>query len=98
MTGIIYKFPYDACRRVHSRKPRKSRNGTPEQRAAKAAAITKAPADGLASYVKAPSEMRHPEIVREIEAMDPTYRLHFLFLLKRQVKKDDATRQIGVES
>ena len=34
----IVKFPYDACRRVHSKKPRRSKNGTPEERAAKAAA------------------------------------------------------------
>jgi hypothetical protein len=34
----IFKFPYDACRRVHSRKPRRSKNGTPDERAAKAAA------------------------------------------------------------
>ena len=35
----IFKFPYDACRRVHSKKPRRSKNGTPEERAAKAAAF-----------------------------------------------------------
>jgi len=35
----IFKFPYDACRRVHSQKPRRSKNGTPEERAAKAAAL-----------------------------------------------------------
>jgi hypothetical protein len=34
----IVRFPYSASRRVHSRKPRKSHNGTPEERAAKAAA------------------------------------------------------------
>jgi len=33
----VVKFPYNACRRVHSRKPRISKNGTPEERAAKAA-------------------------------------------------------------
>jgi hypothetical protein len=33
----IFKFPYDASRRVHSRKPRRSKNGTPEERAARAA-------------------------------------------------------------
>jgi hypothetical protein len=37
MSENIIKFPYDACRRVHSRKPRRSKNGTPEERAAKAA-------------------------------------------------------------
>ena len=38
----IFKFPYDACRRVHSKKPRRSKNGTPEERAAKAAKPTNA--------------------------------------------------------
>jgi hypothetical protein len=38
MDSNIVKFPYDVSRRVHSRKPRKSHNGTPEERAAKAAA------------------------------------------------------------
>jgi hypothetical protein len=33
----IVKFPYSACRRVHSRRQRRSINGTPEERAAKAA-------------------------------------------------------------
>src|SRR6266849_10262895 len=35
MTNVV-KFPYTASRRVHSRKPRISKNGTPEERAAKA--------------------------------------------------------------
>jgi hypothetical protein len=35
----VVKFPYNACRAVHSRKPRRSKNRTPEERAAKAAAI-----------------------------------------------------------
>lgn len=51
----IIKFPYDACRRVHSRKPRRSKNGTPEERAAKAAAAAPytAPADVVAiSHVR----------------------------------------------
>jgi hypothetical protein len=33
----VVKFPYNACRRLHSRRPRRSKNGTPEERAAKAA-------------------------------------------------------------
>jgi hypothetical protein len=41
----IFKFPYDASRRVHSRKPRRSKNGTPEDRAAKAAALETTSAD-----------------------------------------------------
>jgi hypothetical protein len=36
MTATIFKFPYDASRRVYSRRPRASKNGTPEERAAKA--------------------------------------------------------------
>jgi hypothetical protein len=36
----IVKFPYDACRRIHSRKPRRSKNGTSEERAAKAGPAT----------------------------------------------------------
>jgi hypothetical protein len=34
----VVKFPYSACRRVHSRRPRISRNGNPEEPAAKAGA------------------------------------------------------------
>jgi hypothetical protein len=33
MTATIFKFPYDASRRVYSRRPRVSKNGTPEERA-----------------------------------------------------------------
>jgi hypothetical protein len=43
MSNIV-KFPYNACRRVHSMKPRRSKNGTPEERMAKAGPL-KAPAD-----------------------------------------------------
>jgi hypothetical protein len=43
----VIKFPYDASRRIHSRKPRRSKNGTPEERAARAAAegATRMPAE-----------------------------------------------------
>jgi hypothetical protein len=41
----VVKFPYSASRRVHSKKPRKSKNGTPEERAAKVAATETSPAD-----------------------------------------------------
>jgi hypothetical protein len=34
---MIVKFPYCPSRRVMSRRPRRSKNGTPEERAAKAA-------------------------------------------------------------
>jgi hypothetical protein len=37
MTEVV-KFPYSASRRIAARRPRRSKNGTPEERAAKAAA------------------------------------------------------------
>lgn len=40
MESNVVQFPYSASRRAHSRKPRKSKNGTPEERAARAAAAT----------------------------------------------------------
>ena len=45
MSENVIKFPYDACRLVHSKKPRRSKNGTPEERAAKAAALFPTSAD-----------------------------------------------------
>jgi hypothetical protein len=45
MSNNVVKFPYDASRRMHSRKPRRSKNGTPEERATKAAALLPTPAD-----------------------------------------------------
>jgi hypothetical protein len=43
MSAEIIRLPYSVTRAAHSRKPRRSKIGTPEERAAKAAAI--APAD-----------------------------------------------------
>jgi hypothetical protein len=51
MTGIIYKFPYSVARRAYSRMGRVSKNGTPEERAAKAAAVLPDPAS-LANVVQ----------------------------------------------
>lgn len=42
--NAVLEFPYDASRRLHSRKPRRSKNGTPAERAAKAAAQAGTPA------------------------------------------------------
>jgi len=39
MDSNIVKFPFTASRRAFARKPRWSKNGTPEERAAKAAAM-----------------------------------------------------------
>ena len=40
----VVKFPYSASRRVYSMQPRRSKNGTPEERAAKATAALPPPA------------------------------------------------------
>jgi hypothetical protein len=45
MSCEIFKFPYSASRRVYSKQSRRSKNGTPEERAAKAAALEATPAD-----------------------------------------------------
>jgi hypothetical protein len=44
----IVKFPYSACRRLHSRRPRTSKNGTPEERTAKVAQEMTVPAADIA--------------------------------------------------
>ncbi|MFZ1173564.1 MAG: hypothetical protein WAO01_20470 [Bradyrhizobium sp.] len=44
----VVKFPYSASRRVYSKQPRRSKNGTPEERAAKAAAALPPSADIVA--------------------------------------------------
>jgi hypothetical protein len=44
MSAEIIRLPYSVTRAAHSRKPRRSKNGTPEERAAKAAMETP-PAD-----------------------------------------------------
>jgi len=51
MTGIICKFPYNVSRRVYSRMGRVSKNGAPEERAAKAATTRPDPAS-LANVVQ----------------------------------------------
>jgi hypothetical protein len=45
MSNNVVRFPYSASRRVHSQKPRRSKNGTPEERAARAAALFPTSAD-----------------------------------------------------
>jgi hypothetical protein len=69
----IFKFPYDTSRRVHSRKPRRSKNGTPEERAAKEAAI-KRPAgavidlSGRSGRPAKECDCSYPEFLRSFRA------------------------------
>ena len=68
MSDVI-KFPYDACRRAHSRKPRRSKNGTPEERAAKAATLETTPADVVSmSHIRAQA---HSEVDRRKLRVSP---------------------------
>jgi hypothetical protein len=41
---MLVKFPYSASRRLFARRPRRSKNGSPEERAAKVAEGKPAPA------------------------------------------------------
>jgi hypothetical protein len=66
MDSNIFKFPYDVSRRVHSRKPRRSKNGTPEERStkeAKSAAAAQPPAN-----VTQPPRPRAAMLDREFRA------------------------------
>jgi hypothetical protein len=64
----VVKFPYEASRRIHSRKLRRSEKGTPEERAAKAAAEA---AERVAAPVVPLSRASHlpvrPQPVDEID-------------------------------
>jgi hypothetical protein len=62
MDSNIVKFPFAVSRRAFARKPRTSMNGTPEERAAKAAALEATPADVVSmSRVRAQA---HSEVDR----------------------------------
>jgi hypothetical protein len=50
---MLVKFPYSASRRLFARRPRRSKNGTPEERAAKAG-DAKAPAKKPATVTELP--------------------------------------------
>jgi hypothetical protein len=80
MVSNIVKFPYSASRCIHSRKPRTSKNGTPEERAAKVAAKSTPAAAveisrGTLAYVLRRAEMdrrtatsRYEHVPEEIQA------------------------------
>ena len=60
MSAEIIKLPYNVTRGAFSRMSRKSKNGTPEERAAKAAATQRAPADVVAFSVVASAPTAPP--------------------------------------
>jgi hypothetical protein len=93
MSNVV-KFPYNASRRVHSRKPRRSKNGTPEERAANASAARPDPAP-LANVVqlsRAPAVVFMPPTAEETARFQALYeqmgsedKLHISNLLRDMV-------------
>jgi hypothetical protein len=62
MFNNVVKFPLNVSRKAPARMPRASKNGTPEERAAKAAALETVPADVVSmSHVRAQA---HSEVDR----------------------------------
>jgi hypothetical protein len=72
MNNVI-KFPYDVSRRVHSKKPRRSKNGTPEERAAKEAAEAAAMPRAAANVVTLSRDQLTPLIVDRVERIVAKY-------------------------
>jgi hypothetical protein len=57
MTAEIVKFPYSVSRRAHARKPRGSKNGTPEERVARAGTATANASDSFRDFVEHLSQL-----------------------------------------
>lgn len=82
MTAEIIAMPYSVTRKLHARKQRKSKNGTPEERAAKAAGQTPAPIaaaepvtnDGAAVIAFRPRETAPPAPAPAVDGRKPTRR------------------------
>ncbi|QWG16112.1 hypothetical protein KMZ68_13770 [Bradyrhizobium sediminis] len=74
----VLKFPYDASRRLHSRKPRRSRNGTPAERAAKAAAEVGTPATVVTMPKAAAPRLTYTtrELMQKLETLTGPNRLY----------------------
>ena len=66
MDSNVVKFPHTASRRAHSRKPRRSKNGTPEERATKA--VEAAAALSPATVTELPRAPRRALLEQEFEA------------------------------
>jgi hypothetical protein len=71
----VLKFPCDASRRAHSRKPRRSKNGTPDERAKSVAADEAAPPPSI--IIKLPrkrSSLLDQEFKDKLNQLDPLRR------------------------
>jgi hypothetical protein len=86
--GNVVKFPFNACRRVHSRKQRRSKYGTPEERAAKLAAAKARVAN--ASVVENSGRSGPNQRLAKASVADPPF-LEFLRQLGGYIVKEFAT-------
>jgi hypothetical protein len=68
----VVKFPYSVSRRVHSRKPRRSKNGTPEERAKKRPTLQQ--------------RHRHPRLSPSYRARAVQYRISLDWLICGDLK------------
>jgi hypothetical protein len=93
----VVKFRYSVSRRAFSRKPRTSKNGTPEEREAKAAELRAALRAGTVIEISGGGIVDHPEIQaaqwrefgRLLAQLDPELRPAALSYL-RQLADDGA--------
>ena len=90
MQDNLVKFPYTVARRAHARKPRRSKNGTPEERAACAAAdeygkTLRAEIDAGQNEVIRSAQMR--EFGRLIGSLHPSRYPEALGALRTMVEK-----------
>ena len=75
--AVIVKFPFSVSPRAHSRKARASKNGTPEERAAKAveAVAALSPAGSIAELPRAPRRtLLEHEFEAKLNQLDPLSR------------------------
>jgi hypothetical protein len=80
----VIKFPYNVSRRAFARKQRSSKNGTPEERAAKAPAAEKRPQNSNPLRAKVVTVSRAVTIAgmvnyrsRDLSGIGPVGELHF---------------------
>ncbi|MDH2400773.1 hypothetical protein QCM77_12590 [Bradyrhizobium sp. SSUT18] len=68
----VKRLPYEVTRRIHSRKPRRSKNGTPEERAAKAAASAALPSATIIELQRPPKRaLLQQEFEAKLNELDP---------------------------
>jgi cell division protein FtsN len=86
----IVKFPYSASRRVAARRPRRSKNGTPEERAAKNQPATVSNVVSLlARRTEANTPMTKEEFAAAYTAATPAQQTLVLTMMQRLVEEQN---------